>query len=415
MLGLSLALAAAHLNGSIVDAGLVITSHAVALATLAPLAGRLADRYGPRMVLLSYLTAQAAVFVTVALLLLKHAPVSTLVTAVVILGATTPPASSVVRSEWSRLVPTEDAHAAYSLDAASNSAMFVAGPPLAAILVTLHSPVIALVVAGAAKVLGDGLLVLLVPRRADHTKVTYAQENSRSESAGRARPLAIRSVRTLLVMSAFDGFAYACLFLAAVELGLDHNVTAGLLVGLLAGGEIAGGILYGSRSWPGPRWGHLVVLHATTAVVAAAALISIPLALAAGAFVCAGLVSGARDALTQTWLAQVAAASSRTEAFAWLNTFMWGGFAAGNAAASLATRTGGIHTVFLTAFIVASIAAGTAYRMRNATVTATPATHTKEPTGDAVGLQRQATFADAHRTRQLCHDTRAARSKSSPP
>lgn len=90
-----------------------------------------------------------------------------------------------------------------------------------------------------------------------------------------------------------------------------------------------GGLVYGIRRWPGDPRRQLLVLHLAAAIILFTAGPATALVVIGGLYLAAGLVSGGRDALNQFVIADYTPARYRTEAFAWLNTFMWMGYGLG--------------------------------------------------------------------------------------
>ncbi|MFF0775593.1 MFS transporter [Nonomuraea wenchangensis] len=345
VLSLALLLDAVDRLGSYATAGLVLTGHALALALCAPLGGRLADRYGPRPALTGYLAAHALAY---ALLLL--APPGLMIGAAVLLGATTPPAGSVIRSAWPRLVPADSLPAAYAIDNAVNELTFIAGPllvPVLTLVVPAHGVVTS---AGAAVLLGTALLL-----------ASPAVRQAAPTPPGRlhlAGPLTDRRTLLLLTIAALGTFTFGCLRIATVAsaTAFGSAASAGVLMGLLSVGALLGTLGYGARTWP-TTGGRLLVL---LSLAEAAVLLGggwapgfVTLAVLIGL---AGLVTGPRDAVVPALLADHAPARYRTEVFAWLNTFMWAGYGLGTAVAGRLTGLGDTGGAAFAAAAAAAVA-----------------------------------------------------------
>ncbi|MBE1587363.1 MFS transporter [Nonomuraea angiospora] len=343
VLSLALLLAAVDRLGSYATAGLVLTGHALALALCAPLGGRIADRYGPRSALTGYLAAHALAYA-----LLLMAPPALMIGAAALLGATTPPAGSVVRGAWPRLVPVASLPAAYAVDNAVNELTFIAGPLLVPVL-TLVVPAYGVVAAaGAAVLLGTALLLASpVVRQVAPTPP------GRLHLAG---PLTHRPTLLLLTIAAFGTFTFGCLRIATVASATTFGsaASAGVLMGLLSAGALLGTLGYGARAWPLTGGRLLVLLSLAEAAVLLGGSWAPGFVTLAVLITLVGLVTGPRDAVVPALLADHTPARYRTEVFAWLNTFMWAGYGLGTAVAG---RLTGPHDTGAAAFGAAAAAA----------------------------------------------------------
>src|SRR3954447_5956541 len=146
MVPLALLLMVQQQTGSYAVAGLASATHGIAMAVMAPLLGRLADRRGPRRVLLAQAVAYPLLLALMAAVVLSGAPLPALVAASAVAGAATPPVSRTLRALWAR----GDARVratAYALDATFTELVFVAGPTTVAVVTVLASPVVAIGIA----------------------------------------------------------------------------------------------------------------------------------------------------------------------------------------------------------------------------------------------------------------------------
>jgi hypothetical protein len=261
-------------------------------------------------------------------------------------GASTPPAAPVTRSQWRLLVGGEQLSSAYAFDSALNSATFVAGPLLAGGLAAVVSPYAAVTAAGCAKILG-GLLLASSP------SLSRAQPRPRHARSRRLGALSEARVRVLLSVVALDTFTYGSLLVGAAALTMGHS-SASLLIAMLALGEVGGGLGYGSRRWPATPRVQLITLHLVSAfVLLAISVVPVLLTALACLYLTTGIASGSRDTLNQLMLGAAAPPGYQTESFAWLATFMWAGYGAGTATAGQAQAY--FHTTAL--FLLAAMAA----------------------------------------------------------
>ncbi|ADB33113.1 major facilitator superfamily MFS_1 [Kribbella flavida DSM 17836] len=353
VLSLALLLAVVDQHDSYAAAGLALTCHALGVAACAPIGGRLADRFGARLILSSYLVAHALAYSLI--LLSFQSQASATIAAAALLGASTPPVSAVARSAWPRLVPSDLLPTAYAMDNAINEVMFIAGPllvPLLMLAIPAHAVVI---VAGAALLLGTVLLLLSATVRRSGVEPSAAPQNM-SRWRRLVGPLTHRPTLTMLVIAAFGTASFGCLRIATAAEATEAGsaASAGVLMGLLAAGALAGTIGYGAqvRRLNGKRL--LVVLSVAETIILLGGTIAPGFATIAVLMVVAGLVTGPRDALQPVLLTDDTPARYHTEVFAWLSTFMWTGYGLGSA---IAGRLTGSDDNGTPAFVAAATAA----------------------------------------------------------
>lgn len=366
ILNLSMLLSIVSTHGSYAVGGAALTGFSVALAVCVPLSGRLVDRFGPRPVLLGVLAIHAVAYAAALTGMAGQAPAWVLVGAASALGASTPPSAPVIRATWPVIVPAEHARTAYALDAVLNEVMVVTGTLLVAVLVALASPFTAVAVAGACTVLG--VLILLTvptPRKAANT----ASISGVSRLRRALGPLADGHVRVLLGITACDMVAFGCIVVgvSAAATSAGSPGLSGLLLGAYSVGAVSSALGYGRRHREIRPRRQLVTFHAASAVLLIATGVAPGLVLAGAALLAVGLVSGLRDTLHPIVLGEVASPGQRTEAFAWMSTFMWVGNGIGAAlAGQLVTGSGGGHTTtFLAAAAAATIAAALSLFLRS--------------------------------------------------
>lgn len=328
MLSLSLLLAIVHSGQSYASAGVVLTGYAVALAVMYPMSARLMDRLRARRVLLTLLTGQMIAYAVTITAVTVHAHTAILVLCGLALGGTTPPAGAVVRGTWPEVVPEGNLQTAYALDAVLNEAMFVSGPLLVSVILLFSTAIVAMGVAGLSMLVGALLLAGLPSVATREPARKLGQRNFLG-------PLAHTQVLILLGIIVCDTFAFGSMMVvipaAAADLGAGR--AAGLVLSLGSFGAVISGLVYGAlrhRRHPGRQ---LALFHCAGAILLITSGHAPALWVLALIIFCVGLVGGPRDTLHALVLGEAAPPRLRTEAFAWMGSFMWIGVAIGTSTA----------------------------------------------------------------------------------
>jgi MFS family permease len=165
-----------------------------------------------------------------------------------------------------------------------------------------------------------------------------------------------------------DTFAFGSLVVAvpAAARDLGAPALAGVLLSIGSLGAVISGLIYGSRKRSGSPGSQLAMYHFAGAVVLVlAGHVSLIVLLALLIFG-VGLVGGPRDTLHQVVLGEAAPPHYRTEAFAWLGTLMWVGYAGGTAASGQLVQLahGRVTGAFLEAGCAAALAAALSLLVR---------------------------------------------------
>ncbi len=340
VLSLALPLTLIESGHSYGTAGLVLTGHALALAVCAPTAGRLVDRFATRPALAWFAAAHAVTYSVLVAAVVVDVPAGLVIAAAALHGVSNPPTSAVVRAALPRLVPEHLLSPAYALDNMTNELAFIAGPALVSVLVLVAPPNTIVAGAGAAVLLG--LLLLLVSPAVRDTTPSPAAPSTRTPLARLLGPLAHGPTALVLVVAAADTFVFGCLRIGTVAAAEAAQAIAyaAVLAGLISVGALIGSLGYGSRPWRiEPRRLLLIVCLAEGALLLVGAATVPGLLVISLVVVGVGVVSGVRETLQSTLLALSASPAQRTEAFAWLTTFMWAGYGAGTAVAGALTGT----------------------------------------------------------------------------
>lgn len=324
--GLAIVLLVKAETGSFGAAGAAAGALALGSGLCAPLAARLIDTLGPRMLLLLAVIC-AAGLLAVIVLARSGAHGATLVAAAFLAGAAFPPTSSVLRAQYPVLFADRPAlmQGAFALDSVLTESIFTVAPLITAGLVVLFEPAAAILLSAAAVIGGTVALVAALP------PVDRAAEPP--PRAGRLGALAVPGIRTLVASMLPVGFAFGALEVALPAFA-DHEgepELAGVLVALWALGSVTGGLAYGAR----PRRGSLASVHLRVAVLLPVTFLPLALATSPATMallvIPAGLMIAPLIATRNELAGLVAPAAARTEAYTWPLTALVAGIALGAA------------------------------------------------------------------------------------
>lgn len=325
MVPLALLLMVQQQTGSYAVAGLASATHGIAMAVMAPLLGRLADRRGPRRVLLAEAVAYPLLLTLLLAVVLSGAPIGALLAASGLAGAATPLVSGTVRALWSR-VDVRVRGTAYALDATFTELVFVVGPTTVAIVAVLASPAVAVGIAG---VLATSGAVAIATSRALRGWVPAAGVRARLFDT-----VLTPGMPRILVSGTALMFGFGALETAvpAFATAAGRPGLSGVLLAVWSLGSALGGLWFGARvlsvSLPRQyRWGLLGV----TIGLAPLAAVSSPWVLGALLFL-GGSAIAPTLTVQSNLVGSIAPAHATTEAFTWLSTISFGASAIGAAA-----------------------------------------------------------------------------------
>ncbi|MFE3410977.1 MFS transporter [Streptomyces mirabilis] len=334
MAPLAILVTATHAYGTASGAALAAL-YLLASAVGGPLIGRQVDRHGQTVVFaVSAALSNAGLLLVAAQL---HQPWCA-VTGVSVAGATKATLDSGLRALWGSgpgsVMPTP-AHqrTALALDATSQEMIHIVGPLLVAAL-TMTGPASGALLATAALGVAGTAMVVATPC----SRSWPAAPGRRADWLG---PLRSEQLCTLYVAMAGVGVPMGALTPRAAGAAAQFGspMLSGALPAVLSAGAVAGGFVYGSRTWPGTPIRHLIILavsyavgwlpltlagSATTAVLATA----VPGLVMAPLLGCAFVVTG-----------EIAPHGTVTEAHALLVASLDVGCAAGAASAGLVPAT----------------------------------------------------------------------------
>jgi MFS family permease len=346
-------------TGSYAAAGAAVGAYALASAAMAPVQGRLVDRFGRLRVLAPSAAGQGVALLALVLVAHGHAGSVALVLLSGLAGVLVPPIAPTVRALL-RDVFRDPAvrETAYALESVTQELVWIVGPLLVALIVTVASPSGALL-ALAAVCIGGTVLFVRSPLARD--------EGVRVASHDRTGALANPRLRALLGPIALTGIG-----LGATEVGLPSlalhagsRSASGLLLALWSVGSMTGGLWYGSRPWRSSLAGRYRVLL-VLAVLATAPLIGAR-SIATGV-VCsliAGLVIAPVFSCQYALVGRTVTAGSENEAFTWVTAALVSGLAAGSAAGGAVISSAGVSAPFVLSCLATALAAVLAITLRH--------------------------------------------------
>jgi MFS family permease len=295
------------------------------MAAMAPLLGRLADRRGPRRVLLVQAAAYPLLLAVLVAVVLGGAPAGAVVAAAAAAGAGTPLVSGTVRALWSRVDPAVRP-TAYALDATATEMVFVVGPTLVAVLAVVAGPAVAVGVAGVLAVGGAVGIATSGAIRAWAPVAAQARRGAFTTVLAPGMPRLLASGSALML-----GFGALEVAIPAFAGAAGSPGLSGVLLAVWSLGSVAGGLWFGARvlsvSLPRQyRWGLLGV----TIGLAPLATVSSPWVLGALLFL-GGTAIAPTLTVQSSLVGALAPAHATTEAFTWLSTIAFGASAVGAA------------------------------------------------------------------------------------
>ena len=322
--GLAILLLAQSASNSFARGGVTAACYVAGLAALAPLLGRLIDRFGPRPTLLVCAFAFPSTLAALLTALEQGAPLWLALALAAAAGASFPPITVCMRTFFRQQLRDEALLAtAYSLESVVIETIFIIGPVLVALFVAIASPAAA-VIFGAACGCAGTLLFLRSPALA-----RWHIEPRRG--AGLFGPLAEPGFTPLLgvVLCYASAFGLVEIGTTAYATEIGHPALAGLLLGIMSVGSVAGGLVYGSRNW------HLPLGRQFSVTLMLMGLGVAPLMLLSPAWifglwcVVAGIVMAPALIMQSMLVAKIARPEHATEAFTWSATGLLAGVGLG--------------------------------------------------------------------------------------
>jgi MFS family permease len=356
LLPLSLLFTVQAATGSFTVAGVAVAAYGLA-SLLLPVKARLIDRRGQRLVVPILAAGAALPLALIAAMSDANAVLS--VGCAVLAGVSAPPLGPAMRSTWRRIARGSTlTERAYALDSICEEALYLAGPLLVGVLMTVWAPRVALF----------SVAVLLVVGAWGMVQAPPATERTEAPGGGRALtfdvgPLADPGLRVVVaaVFATAVGLSLTYTTVAATAAAQGRIGAAGYVEAAIGLGSVLGGFLWGRRTHSARRSAQFAGLIVPLACGMLVAALTTNLLVLGVVLAVAGLTIAPLFVVSYVAADALAAEHHRTEASTWVNTANNLGSAAGatiagvladhvhtrwgflSAATLLALAVGGIH------------------------------------------------------------------------
>jgi len=345
-------------TGSYGAAGAAVGTYALASAVVAPVQGRLVDRFGRLRVLVPTAIGQGIALAALVVAAHGQAGTAALVLLSGLAGALVPPIAPTVRALLGEVLRDPKVReTGYALDAVAQELVWIAGPLVVAVIITATSPADAVLLLAVVCISGT-LLFVRSPLARDRTGPGSARARTAALASGR--------LRALLAPIALTGMG-----LGAIEVGLPSlalhagsRSASGLLLALWSVGSLTGGLWYGSRGWRSS----LAVRYRLLLVLAVACTAPLILARSIPAGIVCSLLAGLAIApvfsCQYALVGRAVTPGSETEAFTWVTAALLAGLAAGAAVGGAMIGSQGVGAPFVFSCLATALAAVLAVGMR---------------------------------------------------
>jgi hypothetical protein len=291
-LSLAIVLSVQRASGSPSVAGVALAAFSLG-STLAPLRGRLVDRYGVRAALVPMAAASGAALIGLAVAASERAGHATLVAFAAAAGVAVPPLIASARVVWPAVVAPEHLQPAYGVQALMSDVGAVTGPALAGALAAAFSPSAALVACGVLPVAGALALA----------RLPWPAREPRGPS--RLGALASPGMRTLVIADAGLLGGLGALDVALPALAEDTGSAAAAAVPLaaFAAASALASLIYGARPMPAPRryaLGALALTATLAPLLAARSVLAAAILLAVAGIAFAAVTSRSTSSSTRS-------------------------------------------------------------------------------------------------------------------
>jgi MFS family permease len=339
-------------------AGAAVGGYALACAAAVPLQGRLVDRFGRGPVLFPVAILQAIALALLVIVARGGAPPAGLVALATAAGAMQPAIAPSVRALLGEIVTDPTIReTAYALESVVQELIWITGPMIVALVITLLAPSGAVLVSAGVCVSGTTLFIGSPRVRA----------SSGSRPVRRARSaLRSRELRAMLGPVAMMGASIGLIDVGipALALHAGSRASTGVLLALWSVGSLCGGLWYGGVSWRLPlteryRW---LLTAAVACVLPLVFARTLPEGMVASLL--AGVTIAPVFSCQYALVSRSVTPGAETEAFTWVAAALMAGLAAGTSLSGVLIGDVGLSAPFVAACAAMAVAALAAVRVR---------------------------------------------------
>ncbi len=340
-------------------AGIAVGAEALTCALAAPVLGRLIDRVGRARVLMRCALSYAAALTALVVAAELRAGALVLVLVAGLAGGLLPPVApslrALLRDVFEDIGTRERA---YALESVAQELVWIVGPVIVGVVITVLSPAAALELVAAVCVLGCSLFV-----RGAHVRAPAARE---PRAHGASAALASPALRALLGPVALTGLALGSteVGLPALALHAGSRSAAGLLLALWSVGSMTGGLWFGSRAWRSSLAVRYAALLVAAVVCTAPLIVAHSLALGAVFSLLSGVTIAPVFSCQYALVGHAVNEGSETEAFTWVASALVAGIAAGSALGGALVSASGVSAAFVLSCAATALAALMAVAVR---------------------------------------------------
>lgn len=357
MNALAIVLLVSNITGSYAYAGVLSALLAITAGLVSIVSSRIADRVGQTSVLRVLAIAHSASLAVFAISVLAQWPRAVQVLLVVLAGATTPAIGSYVRARWSHVaVNPAMVRVGFAWESILDEAVFTVGP----IITTLVAFSLGF---GAPLFLGASFVLIGSLWLAAARSSTPPPHRSTEIKTSLWAVVRLPGMVSLVLAAIGLGVVFGTVDVGVVAFTAEQQTAsfAGIVLATFAGTSMVGGILYGSRAWPGPLHWHPRIAALALLVVT----LAIPFATNNGFLVVVIALAGFSVAPALigifTLASRLVPRRHLTEGLTWTNSGLAAGFALGSSAAgvivdAVGTRAGLALTVLGAALAATALA-----------------------------------------------------------